>query len=56
MTPDSPPSIVELDLAADGDGFTRLELSQDHLWDGVDSDALCERWAGGLDRLAQLAE
>jgi len=56
VTPDSPPSIVELDLAADGDGSTRLELSQDHLWDGVDADALCERWAGGLDRLAQLAE
>lgn len=56
VTPDSPPSIVELDLAADGDGATRLELSQGHLWHGVDTEELSRRWSGGLERLAQLAE
>ena len=42
--------------AADGDGSTRLELSQDHLWHGVDVDDLVRRWSAGLERLAQLAE
>jgi len=55
-TPDSPPTIVELDLRADGDGATRLELSQDHLWHGVDTEDLDRRWSAGLDRLAGLAE
>jgi uncharacterized protein YndB with AHSA1/START domain len=55
VTPDGPPTIVELDLAADGDG-TRLELTQGHLWHGVDADDLARRWSGGLDRLAELAE
>jgi uncharacterized protein YndB with AHSA1/START domain len=56
VTPDSPPSIVELDLVADGDGTTRLELSQNHLWHGVDADELGRRWSDGLERLASLAE
>jgi uncharacterized protein YndB with AHSA1/START domain len=55
-TPDSPPTIVELDLRADGDGATRLELSQNHLWHGLDADDLDRRWSAGLDRLAALAE
>jgi len=55
-TPDSPPTIVELDLRADGDGTTRLELSQNHLWHGVDVEDLDRRWAAGLERLAALAE
>jgi uncharacterized protein YndB with AHSA1/START domain len=54
-TPDSPPTVVELDLRADGDG-TRLDLSQDHLWHGVDVEDLDRRWAAGLERLATLAE
>ncbi len=55
-TPDSPPSIVEVDLRSDGDGATRLDLSQDHLWHGVDVDDLGRRWDAGLDRVARLAE
>jgi uncharacterized protein YndB with AHSA1/START domain len=55
-TPDGPPSIVEVDLRADGDGATRLDLSQDHLADGVDADDLGRRWHAGLERLASLAE
>jgi len=56
MTPDSPPTIVEVDLRADGTGATRLELSQDHLWHGVDVDELDRRWSAGLERVATLAE
>jgi uncharacterized protein YndB with AHSA1/START domain len=55
-TPDSPPTIVELDLRADGDGATRLELSQNHLWHGVDVEELDRRWSAGLERVATLAE
>jgi uncharacterized protein YndB with AHSA1/START domain len=55
-TPDAPPSIVEVDLRADGDAATRLELSQDHLTDGVDLDDLGRRWDAGLERVASLAE
>jgi uncharacterized protein YndB with AHSA1/START domain len=54
--PDAPPSIVEVDLRADGDGSTRLDLSQDHLADGVDVDDLGRRWDAGLERVASLAE
>jgi hypothetical protein len=46
---------VELDLRADGDA-TRLELSQGHLWHGVDAEDLDRRWSAGLDRLVALAE
>jgi uncharacterized protein YndB with AHSA1/START domain len=56
ITPDSPPTIVEIDLRSDGDGVTRLELSQDHLWHGVDVDDLDRRWSAGLERVASLAE
>ena len=55
-TPDTPPTILEVDLRSDGDGSTRLDLSQDHLWHGVDVDELNRRWAAGLDRVASLAE
>ena len=55
-TPDGPPSIVEVDLRADGDGATRLDLSQDHLADGADVDDLGRRWDAGLERVASLAE
>ena len=53
---DAPPSIVEVDLRADGDAATRLELSQDHLAEGVDVDDLGRRWDAGLERVASLAE
>ena len=55
-TPDSPPSIIEVDLRSDGDGATRLDLSQAHLWDGVDADDLGRRWDAGLERVATVAE
>jgi hypothetical protein len=47
---------VEVDLRADGDAATRLELSQDYLTDGVDLDDLGRRWDAGLERVASLAE
>jgi uncharacterized protein YndB with AHSA1/START domain len=56
VTPDSPPTIVEVDLRSDVDGGTCLELSQDHLWHGVDLEELDRRWTAGLDRVASLAE
>lgn len=55
-TPDSPPTILEVDVRSDGDGSTRLDVSQDHLWHGVDVDELNRRWEASLDRVASLAE
>ena len=54
-TPDSPPSIVELDLSADGDG-TVLDLRQDHLSAASDVEALTTRWNAALDAVAAQAE
>jgi uncharacterized protein YndB with AHSA1/START domain len=54
-TPESPATIVELDLRADGDG-TVLDLKQDHLPEGADVEALKARWAAALDALAAEAE
>ncbi|MFN8080317.1 MAG: hypothetical protein U0Q19_12200 [Kineosporiaceae bacterium] len=54
-TPDSPPSIVEIDLRTDGDA-TRLDLRQDHLSAVSDVDALTTRWNAALAALAQAAE
>jgi uncharacterized protein YndB with AHSA1/START domain len=51
---DSPATIVELDLRADGDG-TRLDLKQNHLPDDADTAALAARWEAALDALAQIA-
>jgi uncharacterized protein YndB with AHSA1/START domain len=54
-TPDSPPSVVEVDLRADGEG-TVLELRHDRL---VDTDQFLrveERWKSGLAELARAAE
>src|SRR5919205_517303 len=55
-TPDGPPSIVEVDLRAEGDGATVLDLTQNHLWPGADVDDLQRRWSAGLERVAGLAE
>ncbi len=54
-TPDSPPSIVEVDLRTDGE-VTRLDLRQDHLSTVSDVDALTARWNSALAALAQAAE
>jgi uncharacterized protein YndB with AHSA1/START domain len=54
-TPDEPPTIVEVDLRADGDA-TVLDLSQTHLRDGLDLAALEERWSRGLSAVAEAAE
>jgi uncharacterized protein YndB with AHSA1/START domain len=54
-TPDSPPSIVELDLRADGDGAV-LELTQNHLSDAADVEALTQLWTAALDAVAAVAE
>lgn len=54
-TPDSPATIVEVDLRADGDA-TVLDLSQTHLHDGLDLAALEQRWSAGLGSVAAAAE
>lgn len=54
-TADGPATIVEVDLRADGDG-TVLDLTQTHLTDGHDVDALTERWRGALGSLAEVAQ
>lgn len=53
--PDAPPSIVELDLRADGDA-TVVELRADRIVDDGHKSRLEERWASSLDRLAAAAE
>jgi hypothetical protein len=54
-TADGPPTIVEVGLRADGDR-TVVDLSQSHLYDGLDLVALEERWARGLSAVAAVAE
>jgi len=53
-TPDGPPTIVEVDLR-DEDGITVVELTQNHLTEAHDLDALTERWSAALVRLATAA-
>lgn len=54
-TPDSPPSIVEVDLRADGDG-TALDLRHERILDESQHDALVQRWDTALARVAAVAE
>jgi uncharacterized protein YndB with AHSA1/START domain len=54
-TSDSPPSIVEVDLRADGE-TTVLDLKQDHLQSVSDVDTLAARWTAALDAVAKVAE
>jgi uncharacterized protein YndB with AHSA1/START domain len=54
-TPDSPPSIVEIDLRSDGEG-TVLDLTQNHLSEASDVAALGERWTAALAAVAEAAE
>jgi uncharacterized protein YndB with AHSA1/START domain len=54
-SPDSPATIVEIDLRADGDG-TVLDLTQNHLTEGHDLEALTERWRTSLGSVATLAQ
>jgi uncharacterized protein YndB with AHSA1/START domain len=53
--PDTPASIVEIDLRAEGDG-TVLDLTQNHLHDGADTEGLTARWTAALAAVAALAE
>ncbi len=53
--PDAPASIVEVDLRSDGDG-TRLDLLQNHLPEGANTQALQHRWSAGLEALARRVE
>lgn len=55
QAPESPASIVEIDLRADGTG-TLLELTQNHLVEGADLEALQARWTASLDAVAAEAE
>jgi uncharacterized protein YndB with AHSA1/START domain len=50
-TPDSPPSIVELDLRTD-DGVTVLELRHDRILDDDQKLRLEQRWSQALTLLA----
>lgn len=54
-TPDSPASIVEIGLQADGAG-TALDLTQNHLPEGADVEALEARWTAALTAVAAVAE
>jgi len=54
-TPDSSPSIVELDLRADG-SVTVLELRHDRIIDEDQKFRLEQRWAQALGRLASQVE
>lgn len=54
-TAESPATIVEVGLRADGDG-TVLELKQDHLHEGADVEALTARWTTALVAVAAVAE
>jgi uncharacterized protein YndB with AHSA1/START domain len=54
QTPESPATIVELDLRADGDS-TILELKQDHLPEGADVEDLSARWSAALAAFAAVA-
>ena len=51
---DALPSIVELDLRADGEG-TLLELRHDKLHGETVAQSARDRWTSGLDALATLA-
>jgi uncharacterized protein YndB with AHSA1/START domain len=53
-TPDGPPSIIELDLRADGTR-TVLELRHDRILDEDQHARLERRWSDALDRLAVAA-
>jgi hypothetical protein len=55
QTPDSPPTIVEVDLRADGDG-TVVDLAQSHLSEAHDVETLAERWTAALAAFATVAE
>ena len=50
-TPDSPPTVVEIDLRADGDG-TVIDLHHDRIDDADLRDTLQVRWRARLDALA----
>lgn len=52
-TPDSPRSLVDLRVAADGEG-TRLDLSHDPVPDDPDADRA--RWEHAIDRLSALLQ
>ncbi len=53
-TPDSPPSVVEVELRSDGDA-TLMELRHDRIIDPDQSARLEQRWAAGLAALARVA-
>lgn len=54
--PDAPASVVEVDLRADGEDCTVLDLKQEHLHATSDVEALSARWSAALDAVAERAE
>jgi uncharacterized protein YndB with AHSA1/START domain len=55
QTSDGPPTIVEVGLRTDGD-VTVLDLTQNHLTEAHDLEALHERWTAALASVAAAAE
>jgi uncharacterized protein YndB with AHSA1/START domain len=53
-SPDSPPTIVEVDLRSDGDS-TRIDLRHDRIDDDHLRATLQQRWSAGLQALARRA-
>ena len=53
-TPDSPPTILEVDLRADGES-TVVELRHERIPDALVQASVSERWAAGLEALAARA-
>jgi uncharacterized protein YndB with AHSA1/START domain len=54
-TPDSPPSVVEVDLRSEG-SCTRLDLRHDRIRDANQFARLEQRWVAGVAELARAAE
>lgn len=49
---DAPPTLVDLQMASEGDG-TVLTLRHEHLTTDMDRDALAQRWDEAMHRLTQ---
>jgi len=54
VTEDAPKSIVEVDLVAEGDNQTAIEVRHQHVPAYFDTAALTHRWEQALEKLAAL--
>ena len=53
---EAPKTIVEIDLAANGDAETTVEIRHEHIPNYFDANAITRRWEQALDKLAAAAE